>query len=257
MSKKEIDESHRTSDKKDNQMKFLRIDKLSKNFGKIEALRAVSLRIPKGTSYALLGPNGSGKTTLLKALVGSLHYDSGSIHIGGLTDVQLPAYKRQMTYMPQHPGFLPHLTAKESIELLIKLRGQPAIFQEKLVSDLGIEKFWKKPFGELSGGMKQKINILQCFMFASETIFLDEPTSSLDPQMTGYVKSLVREAKANGKTILFTSHIMSEVEDIADRMALLNNGSVLLEASPKEFIQEQKASNLEEAMSQFWREHGV
>lgn len=239
------------------QKEFLQVNSLSKAFGKFQALKSVSLQIPIGSSYALLGPNGSGKTTLLKALVGSIHFDSGSININGHSNVQDHVYKQQMTYMPQYPGFLPHLTAKESIELLVHLRGVPAVLQERLVSELGVSRFWKKPFRELSGGMKQKINILQCFMFDSKTIFLDEPTSSLDPQMAGYVKNLIREMKANGKTILFTSHIMSEVEEIADQMALLSNGEVLVETSPQNFISEKGAPNLEKAMMQYWSENDL
>lgn len=236
---------------------FIQISQLSKSFGKFKVLVKISLRIPIGSSYALLGPNGSGKTTLLKILVGSIHYDSGSIDINGIRNVQEYAYKRQMTYMPQHPGFLPHLTTKESIDLLVQLRGIPAVFQERLVSELGITAFWEKPYRELSEGMKQKVNILQCFMFDSKIVFLDEPTSSLDPQMAGYLKNLIQETKASGKTILFTSHIMSEVEDIAEKMALLSNGSILLEASPKEFVSERNAPNLEKAMLQFWNSNDV
>lgn len=240
--------------------KFLRIEQLSKSFSKFNVLEKISLYIPTGSAYALLGPNGSGKTTLLKSLIGSIHYDSGSIDMGeDLTNVnvQSASYKIKISYMPQYPGFLPHLTARESIELLIQLSGRTAIFQERLVSELGIAEFWNKPFRELSGGMKQKINILQCFMFKSEFFFLDEPTSSLDPQMAGYVKNLIREVKSNGTTVLFTSHIMSEVEDIADQMALLSNGKVLIETSPEKFITERNAKNLESAMIQYWRDNGV
>lgn len=238
--------------------KVLRVEKLSKKFNKFSVLKNISLHIPVGSAYALLGPNGSGKTTLLKSLVGSIHYDFGFVDMDhGSTDVQSASYKKRISYMPQHPGFLPHLTARESIELLIQISGREAVFQERLVSELDISRFWNKPFRELSGGMKQKINILQCFMFQSEIFFLDEPTSSLDPQMAGYVKNLIREVKSDGTTVLFTSHIMSEVEDIADQMALLNNGQILIETSPKKFVAERNARDLESAMMQYWKINGI
>lgn len=234
---------------------MLDINKLSKNFGKFQALKDISLKIPAGSTFALLGPNGSGKTTLLKSLIGSVHFDKGMIHLDGQSNVQSKAYKTSLVYMPQFPGFLPHLSAREITALLIQLRQQSAPMAERLIEELEVQKFWNKPFGELSGGMKQKINIMQCFMFDFSIALLDEPTASLDPQIAWYVKTLIQEFTKKGKTIFFTSHIMSEVEEIANRMALINNGKILLEADPAKFIKEQKALNLEEAMLQFWK-HG-
>ncbi len=236
---------------------MLYIDGLSKMFGKFQALKNVSLSVPEGVTYALLGPNGSGKTTLLKTLIGSVPLDRGRVDLGGLTNVTGKAFRQKFVYMPQSPGFLPHLSARESIRLLVRLRGQGTTRGERLVEELKIEEFWRRPFGELSGGMKQKINILQCFMFDFDIAFLDEPTSSLDPQVASYVKHLIAELKAKGKTILFTSHIMSEVEAIADRMALISNGRILLETSPHEFMKEHGATDLEQAMLKYWSANNV
>lgn len=235
---------------------IIEIKNIFKKFGKYQALKDVSLDIERGQSYALLGPNGSGKTTLLKTLMGSIHATSGKVKLNGNTDIQSEDYKRSITYMPQYPGFLPHLSAKESVELLIQLRQQEAINAEKLVADLGIDKFWTKAFSELSGGMKQKINILQCFMFDFEVAFLDEPTASLDPQISGYLKNLVNSLKEDGKTILFTSHIMSEVEEMADQMALIDNGKILLVQSPEKFVEDIGSRNLEQAMLEYWSTNG-
>ena len=230
----------------------LEVRHLSKSFGKVRALEDVSLDIPSGMTYALLGPNGSGKTTLLKSLIGIIPFDKGEVSLDGCGDIHSYKYKSRITYMAQYPGFLPHLTVKESIELLIKLRGVKPCFKEQLVNDMKIDQFWQRPFGELSGGMKQKVNILQCFMFKSDAIFLDEPTSSLDPLVSVYVKNLIDQRKKSGCIVLFTSHIMGEVEQIADKMALLNNGQILFEASPKEFILKKGSKNLEKAMLKYW-----
>ena len=232
---------------------MLKINNLSKKFAKFQALKQVTLKIPDLSTFALLGPNGSGKTTLLKSLIGSIKSDSGEVELNGNVDVRSAEYKTQLVYMPQTPVFLPHLSAREIIALLIQLRKKPALMAERLIKELEIDKFWKKPFRELSGGMKQKINILQCFMFDFKIAFLDEPTASLDPHVAWYLKSLIKELNQNGKTIVFTSHIMSEVEEIADHMAVLHNGEVLLTTMPSKFIIEHQTANLEYAMLAFWK----
>ena len=235
---------------------LLRIDHLNKSFGRVEVLKEISLDIQRGSLHALLGPNGSGKTTLLKCLMGSMHHDKGTIDLSGRQEVQSKAYKQMFVYMPQFPGFLPHLSAREIIQLLVNLRKEKPIHAERLIEDLKIHEFWHRSFKELSGGMKQKINILQCFMFDFEIAFLDEPTASLDPQIAAYLKNLLLELKALGKTMVFTSHIMSEVEEIADYMSLLSNGKMLLNVSPESFIKEQETGNLEQAMLKYWGQHG-
>lgn len=231
---------------------MLAVENLSKTYRKTRVLSGIDLRIPEACTFALLGPNGSGKTTLLKCLMGSVAPDGGErIALGDQTDVNSEAYKEMLVYMPQTPGFLPHLSAGEIIALLLRLRDRPAPRMDRLVDDLNIDEFWSKPFGELSGGMKQKLNILQCFMFDFQIAFLDEPTASLDPGIAYYMKGLIKELKSEGKTIVFTSHIMAEVEEVADTMALLDQGRIFLEASPAEFVRDRKAKNLEEALLKY------
>ena len=236
---------------------MLKITDLSKKFGQLQILKGISLEIPENCTFALLGPNGSGKSTLLKSLIGSVHFDEGKIELNGYKNVKEPEYKTNLVYMPQSPVFLPHLTTREIITLLIQLRKQPAVMAERLIKELEIEKFWKKPFRELSGGMKQKINILQCFMFDFKIAFLDEPTASLDPHVAWYLKSLIKELKNKGNTIVFTSHIMSEIEEIADHLAVIHNGEIILVTRPSRFISEQRAQNLEEAMLSFWQKGAI
>ena len=235
---------------------MIEIQSLNKTFHRTKALNEISFTAPEGCSFALLGPNGSGKTTLLKALIGSVLPDPGSrFTLDGHSDPQDPEYKRKFVYMPQLPGFPPHLSPRETIALLTRVRNQEAPRMERLLEELKIQEFWDKPFRELSGGMRQKINILQCFMFDFQIAFLDEPTSSLDPRVALYLKNLIREIKSQGKTIMFTSHIMNEVEELADRMALFSAGSIYLVTEPAAFVREKNAKNLEEALLYYWREH--
>lgn len=231
---------------------MLTVENLSKTFRKTPVLSGISLEIPSGCAFSLLGPNGSGKTTLLKCLMGSIAPDeTGCIRLEGDADVNGEAYKEKLVYMPQAPVFLPHLSPGEIVALLGRLRGRPAPRFSRLVEDLNMGSFWDRPFGQLSGGMKQKLNILQCFMFDFKIAFLDEPTASLDPAVAYYVKALIKELKNEGRTVVFTSHIMSEVEEVADTMALLENGKIFLEAAPAEFVRDRRAKNLEEALLKY------
>ncbi len=233
---------------------MISIQTLSKTYKKQKVLQEISFRIPEGSLFSILGPNGSGKTTLLKSILGTVLADQGSeiivrghsIHTGDL-------YKREVNYLPQFPRFPPHLKVKEMISLLKKLRRQRAIHQELLVEELKIGPFWNKAFGDLSGGMIQKVNILQCFMFDNPIFILDEPTQGLDPQITYFLKKRIKQEHTAGKTIVFTSHIMSEVEELAEQMALLVEGKLHALLSPDELKKEKQAETLEEALHQFWK----
>jgi Cu-processing system ATP-binding protein len=228
---------------------MLTIRNLSKSYNGYQALSQVNLDIPSGTIFSLLGPNGSGKTTLLKCLLGLVPFDSdGEIFLNGTNIKQNAEYKRALAYMPQFPGFPPNLTPVEVISLCEQLRSDTPIFKERLISELGIKDFYHKPMRELSGGMKQKVNILQCFMFDFSLALLDEPTSSLDPQNASYVKNFIKELKEKDKTILFTSHILREVEEIADWMAFFSEGRISTVNSPANLMVETQTKNLEEAI---------
>lgn len=230
---------------------------LEKSYGRQKVLEALHLEIPSGSLFALLGPNGSGKTTVLKALLGIIHPSpGGEILFEGRNVSGENAYKRDVGYMPQIPKYPPHLKVKELVILFEKLRRKKGAHKERLIADLRVDRFWNKSFGELSGGMSQKVNILLCFMFETSLLLLDEPTLGLDPTITFYLKQLLREKKGEGKTILFTSHVMAEVEELADRMALLVEGKIHTVTSPEALKKEKGASTLEEALQHFWKEAG-
>ncbi|MDP2600713.1 MAG: ABC transporter ATP-binding protein [Deltaproteobacteria bacterium] len=232
---------------------MITIQSLSKHYGRQKVLDGVDLTVSDGVLFALLGPNGSGKTTLLKSLLGIVAPDpSGEIIFNNRSILGKKSYKRHVGYMPQNPKFPPHLKVRELVTLFEKLRQKKGVHKEKLAADLQIDRFWHKPFGELSGGMSQKVNILLCFMFETSLLILDEPTLGLDPSITFYLKQLMREKKTEGKTVLFTSHVMAEVEEIADRMALLVEGKIYTVIAPQEMMRQRKSKTLEEALHLFW-----
>lgn len=213
------------------------------------------MEIPTACVFALVGPNGSGKSTLLRCLM-QLTYpdDGGTIHIRGM-DIRSGAnYRAQLGYMPQVPLFPRNLTAREIIGYLEALAGGGAPHRDRLIRDLGMESFLDRPFGEFSQGMRQKVNLLQCFMFDHPLLVIDEPTAALDPPMAWYLKNLIRERRSAGGTILFTSHIMSEVEELADNMAVLVDGRVVLKDTPEAIKSAAGDASLEAAVRHFWRQ---
>lgn len=231
---------------------MISIKNLKKSFDHQVILQGLSLEIPSGTLFALLGPNGSGKTTLLKSLLGMIAPAPGSeIYFDGQNTIGQVAFKKQVGFMSQFPKFPPHLRVREFISLMEKLRGKTGN-TAKLISDLGIDQFWEKPIGKLSGGMVQKVNILQCFMFDHASYILDEPTSGLDPMITFYLKNLLREKRGKA-TVVFTSHVMAEVEELADLMALMIEGKIYTVISPEALKKQSGSKTLEMALHDYWK----
>lgn len=233
----------------------IEIFELNKRYGKSRALHDVSLKIPAGICFALLGPNGSGKTTLIKALLGLvLPENPEAISVNG---ERYPAACRSLVlrcgYMPQVPDFPEHLRVRELAELLEEVAGFKAPNAEKLVQDLRIADFWGKKIGELSQGMRQKVNILQALMYDRELYILDEPTASLDPMNAYFLKARIRELRNQGRTVLFTSHVMKEVEELADELCLLVDGRSILHGKQSEICR--PGLGLEESIVAIWREH--
>ncbi|MDH5718201.1 MAG: ATP-binding cassette domain-containing protein [Spirochaetia bacterium] len=226
---------------------------VKKTYGNHVALYDINLKINSGLIFALLGPNGSGKTTLLRSLMGLAPLqDKSEILVNKNSIRKSFTYRDEIGYMPQIPSFPRNLKVKEIIEFLINLTNKKALYLNKIKSDLGINSFADKQFGTLSQGMKQKVNILQCFMYDHNIIVIDEPAAGLDPQNAYYLKNLLRERKKRGNTILFTTHIMAEVEEIADEMTVLVDGKISVFDKPKVFIKKQKAKSLEDALVKYW-----
>ncbi len=223
--------------------------KLNKTYKNQKVLKNISIQIKENTMIALLGPNGSGKTTLIKCLLGLVIPDKDSklYYKGEEIDFNLSRYLR-IGYIPQVPIFPQNLMVKDLLEYLISFEEKYPEYFDALLKELNILDFYTKKVYELSGGMKQKLNILQCLMNKRDLYILDEPTSSLDPYYSYYLKNKLKELKSNS-TILFTTHILNEVEELSDEMIILIDGEVKIQKDPKKFILNQNAKNLEEALS--------
>lgn len=203
------------------------IRNLAKRFGRSEVLRAIDLEVRRGRVTAIVGPNAAGKTTLLKMILGLTRPDRGELIFDGVRVHGDPAYRSRIGYMPQSPRFPDHLTGNELIALMTDLRG-PATrpLDRELVDLFGLPPELDKPLRTLSGGTRQKVNAVLAFLFDPELLILDEPTAGLDPVASGVLKSKITRSRTAGKTFILTSHIMSELEELADDVAFLLDGRV-------------------------------
>ena len=214
---------------------MLKVVALTKYFGSTPALCGVDLEIRPGRVTALVGPNGAGKTTLIKCVLGLTRADSGKILVDGERVTDDPGYRANIGYMPQIARFPHNLTCGELLEMLSELRHSEAspIGQETgaaSVTDL-IERFnltdqLRKPLRTLSGGTKQKVNAVLAFLFAPALLILDEPTAGLDPVSSSVLKDKILAERASGRTIVLASHVMSELEELADDVVFLLEGRV-------------------------------
>ncbi|WP_242134324.1 ABC transporter ATP-binding protein [Aestuariivivens marinum] len=201
------------------------IKNLHKTFNKNTVLSGVNLEIKGGGIFAILGPNGSGKTTLIKTILGMVIPNKGKITVLDKDIKHDSVYRHQIDYLPQIANFPNNLKVKELIKMIKDLRGDTKTDIE-LINRFKLEPFLDKKLGNLSGGTKQKVNIVLTFMFESPLIILDEPTTGLDPISLIQLKELIQTEKDKGKTILITSHIMSFVEEVSDEIVFLLDGQV-------------------------------
>ena len=207
---------------------MIKIENLVKNYGSVKALPGVSFDIEKGETFAVVGPNGAGKTTLLNIILGLIHPSSGRIIVDNIELSKNPKEaKKRIGYVPQRISFHENLSVFEAIEFYGALRGINGANLENALSAVGILRQRDKNVGALSGGMLQRLALAQAIVSDPPILILDEPTISLDPEGRIAFKRLIREEKKKGKTILLSSHILSYVEELANRVAILVRGEVV------------------------------
>ena len=212
---------------------MIEIKELSKSYGKLDVLKGVSLKIPTGSVTAILGPNGSGKTTLIKSMLGLVKPDAGSIYFDGEKINGSVEYKRKIGYMPQIARFPENLTVAEILRMVKDLRSEETDYDETLYHEFHLSRELAKPIRALSGGTRQKLSAVVAFLFRPKILFLDEPTAGLDPLSSSRLKDKILREKANGRTFVLTSHVMSEIEELADRLVFLQDGNIFYNGTPQ------------------------
>ena len=201
---------------------------LNKSYGRVHALRGVDLKVGRGEIFGFLGPNGAGKTTTIRCLLDLIRPDSGTLRVLGLDPQAEPvAVKARTGYLPGELQLDDNLTAERQLHYLNDLRGRKADW--KYVRNLAdrLDLDLKRPIRNLSKGNKVKVGIVQALMHRPELLMLDEPTFGLDPLMQQEVLRLLVEAKRNGATVFFSSHIMSEVQAVAERVGIIRRGVII------------------------------
>ncbi len=193
------------------------------------ALRPLDLEVREGEVFGYLGPNGAGKTTTLKLLMGLIFPTAGSAKVLGL-DSQDPQVKAQIGFLPEQPYFYDYLTANELLEYYAQLSGVPAKERRKKVEQMltrvGLGGAGNIQLRKFSKGMLQRVGIAQAILHGPKVVFLDEPMSGLDPIGRREVRDLIHELREEGRTVFFSTHILSDAEDLCDRVAVLHHGEL-------------------------------
>jgi len=199
---------------------------LTKRYGAVTALADCSLGVERGEVFGLLGPNGAGKTTLLRLLVGYLRPTAGSAQIAGLDcERQSLAVRRQVAYLPAEAAIFPQMRGRDALKFFADIRGGNPAKSLALAGRLELDVSRRVAY--MSTGMKHKLALAATLAADTPTYILDEPTSSLDPTVRATVLDLVTEARASAKTVIFSSHVLSEVEQVCDRVVILRAGQLV------------------------------
>jgi ABC-2 type transport system ATP-binding protein len=210
---------------------------LTKSYGKLQALRGVDLEVKRGEVFGFLGPNGSGKTTTIRCLLDLIRPDGGTLRVLG-RDPQRESMvvRAQIGYLPGELHIDESFTVEAALRFFSRLRGNQVdwAYVRQLADRLSLDLQLR--FKNLSKGNKQKVGIVQALMAHPALLMLDEPTSGLDPLMQQQVLRAIRAAQASGATVFFSSHVLSEVEEIADRVGIIRRGVVAEVADPQALI---------------------
>ncbi|HMW31869.1 MAG TPA: ABC transporter ATP-binding protein [bacterium] len=237
---------------------MITIQSLTKNFGEQRVLNRVNASFDTGKVTAIIGPNGSGKSTLIKSILGLVTPDSGLITLDGKAIAPQDAeYRRRIGYMPQTARFPENMKVHELLSLMADLRDMVTDRDEELMRSLQLEREISKALKHLSGGTKQKVNAYLAFLFRPDVLILDEPTAGLDPVSSTLLKDKILKEKNNGRTVIITSHVMSELEEITDRVLFLNEGCVNFEGTIEDLRQKTGEERLERSIAHLMKGLGL
>ncbi|MBU2251648.1 MAG: ABC transporter ATP-binding protein, partial [Candidatus Omnitrophica bacterium] len=225
---------------------LLTLEGIYKKFKRTEVLKGVNLKVRKGEIYGLLGINGAGKTTLIRSILGLLRIDQGRILFKG-NICQPKDIQKNFGFLPEN--FLPpkNLKGIEFLRILGSGFNLKLADIKSLLELVGLTKHSRKYIGAYSRGMIQRLGLATCLLKDPEVIILDEPTLGLDPLGQKQVLNIIADLNRRGKTVFFSSHILSQVEQLKARIAVINSGTIAFESGVDEILKKHKASSLEEA----------
>lgn len=205
---------------------MIEIRQVSKQFGRFQALKQVSLTCEAGQCIALIGPNGCGKTTLIKSILGMVLPTSGSIFFKGKDIARDFMYRHNIGYMPQKGRYPDNMTIGQVIDMIKDIRNSGETLDEQLITDFGLNEILDKRMRTLSGGTTQKVSASLAFLFNPEVLILDEPTAGLDPLAAEILKDKIIAENKRGKLIFITSHLLSELDDLVTHVVMMQEGEI-------------------------------
>lgn len=231
---------------------MIKVSNISKTFGSVEAVKDVSLLAPDGEVTALLGANGAGKTTSMRIIYALIQPATGAVEVDGIDALSEPvAARARMGVLPDARGLYLRLTARENIAYFGRLQGMSEAEIKRrideLVERLGMQRFIDRKTDGFSQGQRVKVALARALVHDPQNILLDEPTNGLDVMSTRAVRQFLRDEKARGKCVLFSSHVMQEVSAVCDRITVIDDGMICADGSEQELLAQTAEPNLEDA----------
>lgn len=224
---------------------IIEVENLVKRYGSFEAVKGISFTVKRGEIFGLLGPNGAGKSTTLEIMETLREKTSGKVYVGGFDlDKQPNKIKEIIGVQLQSSGYYPGLKLVELLELFAGLYNRD-IDPMALLAKVNLEDKAKATFKQLSGGQKQRFSIATTLIHDPQIIFLDEPTTGLDPQARRNLWDLIKEIQKKGTTVILTTHYMDEAELLCDRVAIIDQGTIIRMATPDELIDDLLSTGFE------------
>jgi ABC-2 type transport system ATP-binding protein len=219
---------------------------LVKHFGKRTAVDGLTIRVPAGTIAGFIGPNGAGKTTTLRLLLGLIRPDAGSATILGHPLTQLLSYLPQVGALIEAPAFYPGLSARTNLDVLARLGGYPSSRVREVLDLVELSDRARDRVGSYSLGLKQRLGVAMALLPDPDLLILDEPANGLDPLGIRATRDLLRHLRAQGKTIFLSSHLLGELEQVADWLVMLHQGQALYQGPARAFLDQQPGASFEE-----------
>ncbi len=220
----------------------VRVEGVSKSYGSTIALSSVWLEIQTGIIHGIIGPNGSGKTTLMRILSSLTQRDAGKVSVLGLDPSVSPLQiKRIIGYVPENPALYQSMTTTEYLNFVGSVRGIDSAHHDSLtkafVKSLELEEYVDEPIGSLSFGSKQKVSIISALLHDPQVIILDEALKGVDPRSSRVIRDLLKALSRNGKTVLFSTHVIETVDTLCDRLSILYRGRIIDTGNAAELIE--------------------
>lgn len=219
---------------------------LSKHFGKRTAVEGLTISVPAGTITGFIGPNGAGKTTTLRLLLGLVRPDAGSAAILGQPLTNLVGFLPRVGALVETPAFYPSLSARANLEVLAILGGYPSSRVREVLDLVELSDRARDRVGSYSLGMKQRLGVAMALLPDPDLLILDEPANGLDPLGIIATRDLLRRMREQGKTIFLSSHLLGELEQVADWLVMLHQGKSLYQGPAREFLDQHPGANFEE-----------